>query len=390
MKDMFLLLILFIMASSFSAQFEIVKDITELTSDLTAQKYGHKDVNGQWCAILKVHTDIKDLQFEGFGYEKHDYWAESGIYLVYMQPESKAVRFIKNEFIAKNYTFPFKLKGNSVYQIDIKGVGEEKKIENIIITIQTVPSGGEIYFDGKNLGFVEQIETGVGPHEIKIKRSGYEDKTTNIQVSAKNNFFKVELVPLPGTIQLNKIKPEIDYSKSGMSVTAETGILLSYRFGNLSQYRDSLYIYIDDADDFMKGFGAGLKFNIRINKNFDIPIRMKIITFQYNDYYEQHNPEEYYITQEITLLSALTGIKYKFPQNFYLEGGAGISRVFFRFRNNIEDNDHQYDSWDFCYIFGFGYDYKKFDAYLSVPLYHTEYELLFNVGLSLGYKFWMF
>ena len=210
MKKALMFLILSVSVILFSAQFEIVKDVTELQNDLTAAKYGHKDVNGDWCAILKVHTDVKDLQFEGLGYEKHDYWSESGIYLVYLQPDTKNLRFIKDEFIAYNHTFPFKLKSNSVYQMDIKGVGEEKKIENIIITIQTVPSGGEIYFDGKNLGFVEQIESEVGPHEITIKRSGYEDKTTNIQVSAKNNFFKIDLVPLPGTIQLNKVKPVVD------------------------------------------------------------------------------------------------------------------------------------------------------------------------------------
>ncbi|GEM_PF-4421977 len=53
MKKLFLLLTISA-ASLFSAQFEIIKDVTELQNDLTAARYGYKDVNGDWCAILKV------------------------------------------------------------------------------------------------------------------------------------------------------------------------------------------------------------------------------------------------------------------------------------------------------------------------------------------------
>jgi len=385
MKKLFLLLTIST-AILFSAQFEIVKDVTELPGDITAAKYGHKDVNGDWCAILKVHSDVKDISFEGFGYEKHDYQPESGIYLVYLQPDTKNLRFIKDEFIAYNHTFPFKLKGNSVYQIDIKGVGEEKKIENIIITIQTVPSGGEIYFDGKNLGFVEQIESEVGPHEIMIKRSGYEDKTTNIQVSAKNNFFKIELVPLPGTIQLNKIKPEVDYTKSGMFFSLETGIHTSGSIGDVSQFRDSLYIAVEDM---LPAYGIGLKSNIKMHKNFDVLIIMRILIFRPNDYYPDESFEEFHVT-EMTFGSASAGIKYKLPMNMYLALDAGISKVFFRFENITEDNDYQYDSWDFSYSYGLGYEYKRFDAYINMSSYHTEYEIIQHMGFSLGYKFWIF
>ena len=72
MKTFRLLLLLITLSLTFAAQFEVVSDIKELTGDITAAKFGQKDVNGQWCAILKVHSDIKELQFEGFGYERKD------------------------------------------------------------------------------------------------------------------------------------------------------------------------------------------------------------------------------------------------------------------------------------------------------------------------------
>ena len=119
MKKALMFLILSVSMIMFSAQFEIVKDVTELQNDLTAARYGYKDVNGDWCAILKVHTDVNDLQFEGFGYEKHDYRGE-GIYLVYLQPDTKSLKLKKEGFIPLAHNFPFKVKGNTVYQIDIK------------------------------------------------------------------------------------------------------------------------------------------------------------------------------------------------------------------------------------------------------------------------------
>jgi hypothetical protein len=109
MKYLRIFLILIIASLAFSQQFEIVKDVTELPGDLTAQRHGYKDVNGQWCAILKVHTNVKDMRFEGFGFEKADYLSESGIYLVYLQPDTRNIRFMKQGFIAKSHSFPIKV-----------------------------------------------------------------------------------------------------------------------------------------------------------------------------------------------------------------------------------------------------------------------------------------
>jgi hypothetical protein len=375
MKAFRILLIMIVTTLTIAAQFEIVKDVTELPGDLTAQRYGYKDVNGQWCAIVKVHSDIEGILFEGMGYEKHDYKGE-GIYLVYMQPDSKTLKFKKEDFVAYLHTFPLKLKPNTVYQIDIKSIGEEKKIEDIIITIQTVPSGGEIFFDGKNIGFLEQIETGVGAHEITIKRSGYEDKTTIIQVSAKNNFFKIELVPLPGTIQVNTVK-SVDYSGSGMFFTLEPGISLG-----ISEGADNVQMGESLA---MPNVGAGLKVDIKLNDRIDAVVKMKLIRFGASG--EGHE-YEYYLTEQ-NFASAFLGMKVKLVKDFFIIGDSGVSRIFLKYKNQTGD-EKQYDSWDFTYSFGAGYMYNKFDFIVNMSTIMTEYDNLNCIGFSLGYKFWMF
>ncbi len=191
MKYLRFIIILIVSTLSFSAQFEVIKDITDLPGDITAAKYPYKDVNGQWCAVLKVHTDVKDLQFEGFGYEKHDYRGE-GIYLVYLQPETKNLKFKKEGFIPLAHNFPFRLKGNSVYQIDIKAI-EEKKLEEVAITVQSEPPGAEIFLNGVSKGRTEQIKTPVGRHELKLVKDGYRTKTTTIEVTAGQTLFKEKL-----------------------------------------------------------------------------------------------------------------------------------------------------------------------------------------------------
>jgi len=123
--------VLFISMTIFSAQFEIVKDVAERPGDLSVQKYPKKDVNGDWCALLKVFTDIKDLQFKGNGYENHDY--RDGTYYVYMFNDSKNLTFIKDGYTTKPHNFPISLKSNVVFGIELKGVGEEKKHEDITI-----------------------------------------------------------------------------------------------------------------------------------------------------------------------------------------------------------------------------------------------------------------
>ncbi|MBN2858489.1 MAG: PEGA domain-containing protein, partial [Candidatus Delongbacteria bacterium] len=144
-----------------------------------------------WCALLKVFTDIKDIQFKGNGYEKHDY--RDGIYYVYMFNGSKNLTFIKDGYTTKPHNFPISLKSNVVYGIEIKGVGEEKKIEDIAITIQTEPKGATIYIDGENKGTSEQVKTSVGKHELKLEKSGHETKTATIEVTAEKTLFKYNL-----------------------------------------------------------------------------------------------------------------------------------------------------------------------------------------------------
>ena len=382
MKNALMFLILSVSTILFSAQFEIVKDVYEETNSITAQQYGYKDVNGDFVAILKVKTDIEDLAFKSMTLDKSEYMG-NGIYHVYMQPGSRMLEFMKTGFISVKHQFPKQLESNKVYVVEIKGVGEEKKIENIIITIQTVPSGGEIYFDGENLGFIEQIETGVGSHEIKIKRNGYKEKTTKIEVSAKNNFFKIELDPVLETI---KKEPEEDFTGSGMTFSIETGIPFAHTFENEYYYNDSTMIEVNP----LPGIGFSINSIDKINDKFDVFLKTRAMIF-YEPLVSPTSPLpplSYFF--EGAQLNIHSGICYHLPFNTGIFVEAGIAKIYLRYQYKGEDDDHQYDSWDFSLSFGLNFTYKRYDLKIYNDAVFNKTDVFKYIGLSVGYKFWLF
>ncbi len=174
--------VLCISMAIFSAQFKVVKDVYEDAGSITAQQYGYKDHNGDFVAILKVKTDIEGLAYRSMTLDRSEYMG-NGIYHVYMRPGSRMLEFMKTGFISIKHQFPRQLESNKVYIIEVAGVGEEKKIEDIAIVVQTDPKAATIYIDDVNKGTSEQIKTSIGRHELKLEKDGYQTKIIEIDVS---------------------------------------------------------------------------------------------------------------------------------------------------------------------------------------------------------------
>lgn len=205
-----------------SATFEIVRDAGESLNDPASKEFAYKDVNGQWCAILKIKTDISDMNFESFGYEKHDYYPEQGLYFVYLQPETKNIRFIKSGFVARNHTFPFKLKSKSVYEMEIRADDLLESKEEIKITVMGDPKDAKLIFDGKELGGNRTVKAFTGKHDLKVIREGYKVYEKKIEVSPEKTMFKYKLEELEDVLATIESEPSgaevfIDGEKAGVT-----------------------------------------------------------------------------------------------------------------------------------------------------------------------------
>ncbi|MGD9707325.1 MAG: SUMF1/EgtB/PvdO family nonheme iron enzyme [Candidatus Delongbacteria bacterium] len=192
MKTFRIFLLLVMAGLAFSAQFKIVKDVYEDAGSITAQQYGYKDHNDDFVAILKVKTDIEGLAFKSMTLDKSEYMG-NGLYHVYMQPGSRMLEFMKTDFIPIKHQFPRQLESNKVYIIEVTGVGEEKKIEDITINILGEPENSIITFDGEEKGKIKSLKTSVGKHELKVTKDGFQTYTKTIEVSTDKTLFNYKL-----------------------------------------------------------------------------------------------------------------------------------------------------------------------------------------------------
>jgi len=69
MKKITTFTILLLILTLFSAEF-VVKPLKLLPNDISALKDKVKDVNDNYCALIKVKTDLNEISFSGMGYEK--------------------------------------------------------------------------------------------------------------------------------------------------------------------------------------------------------------------------------------------------------------------------------------------------------------------------------
>ncbi|MBN2858415.1 MAG: PEGA domain-containing protein [Candidatus Delongbacteria bacterium] len=193
MKKIIIFLILTMIIAIKAADFKIIS-FEKNPMDLTARKNSSKllDVNGNECALIKVMTDLTEISFESTLLEKSKL-AQEGEYWIYLQKNTKRVKFNKEGVIPFTYEFPEKLEESTVYILKLTAEGLEQKIEDIAISIITDPEQANIIFDGENKGNAKQINTSIGPHEITVEKNGYFSHTGQIEVSASKTLFEFKL-----------------------------------------------------------------------------------------------------------------------------------------------------------------------------------------------------
>ena len=180
-----------IFTNLFSAKFKI-DSFTRLADDLRVGKEVVKDINGDTTALIKVKTDLNQLQFESNLYpakiEK-----KTGEYFIYLSEGDRKISFLKEGYQRKDYYFPEKIKANIVYYLKLSSEDLLPKTIKIAAAIQTIPAGARIYLDNQYLENSEQIKTTVGEHELKVIMSGHEVLNKKIFITPEQTFFKYKL-----------------------------------------------------------------------------------------------------------------------------------------------------------------------------------------------------
>lgn len=179
-------------------------------TDLAARRYELIDVNGNPCALIKVQTDLKDLQFMSMLLEKY-VDKQNGEYWVYVQEGTRRLKIRKEGLMPLDYSFGYKLEGSTVYKMQLTANGMSA-LKEISVNIITKPIGARVFIDGKEKGNGRNIVTSVGKHQLKIVKDGYKTLETAINVTATKTLFDFTLK------EIENISIEVDTRPSGATV----------------------------------------------------------------------------------------------------------------------------------------------------------------------------
>ena len=72
-------LIFFLLFTNLNAAEFTIKSFKHIPNDISARKYAKKDINNNYCAIIKIRTDIDGLKFssdqlEDLSMKEGEYW----------------------------------------------------------------------------------------------------------------------------------------------------------------------------------------------------------------------------------------------------------------------------------------------------------------------------
>jgi|GEM_PF-290827 hypothetical protein len=133
MKKIVIFILLMLEGMTVSAQLMQVKSFVRLPMDLTARIQPRIDLNGNYCAVIRVLSVEKDLQFSGNIIGDLEY--KDGEILLYLVSGSKNITIIDKNAGMLCYKFPEKLEEQSVYELNLRFVENKRERLRSIVTV---------------------------------------------------------------------------------------------------------------------------------------------------------------------------------------------------------------------------------------------------------------
>lgn len=145
----------------------------------------HTDQNDLPMGLIKIITDnINEqqrarLSFEGnlaMGIEVEQHEGETWVYVT-----ARAATFLRikhPDFGVTEFNIPMEIEANKCYEMTLQYLNNNAPV-NTYISVDSEPSGADIYIDGKHYGKTPNIITDLpmGKHEIKLEKQEYNPVT---------------------------------------------------------------------------------------------------------------------------------------------------------------------------------------------------------------------
>ncbi|MCF8232777.1 MAG: PEGA domain-containing protein [Bacteroidales bacterium] len=187
-KTIFLFgLFLFMSLLSEASEFKIL-DFYKNESDLAARRYERTDINDQKCALIKVRTDLEGLKFNTNMGVVGDIERKEGDYWVYVSPNEQRIKFIKEGYISKTFSFPASIQSSAVYVLELTGTGQGEILGKDLVKTTFRMNTSGVYISKNNAaptqatGEVAEYQLPKGSYTFTFSKEGYQDITRKITV----------------------------------------------------------------------------------------------------------------------------------------------------------------------------------------------------------------
>ncbi len=193
MKRVFIALAVLFLASALHAQLAKMRLVGKPEKS-ESEIIGRRDVNGRFCAAIKVLSDMEGFTYDAYNGVVGDVEHQAGMDIVYLQPDERVLQIFHSGYEPLKIILSevgIRLKPKEMWVIRIKGA--PKKADMLPVTIFVQPSDARIAIDGKAVQSGKAVELSKGRHRLVIKKDGYKTVDKPITVSKDHVVFNETL-----------------------------------------------------------------------------------------------------------------------------------------------------------------------------------------------------
>lgn len=192
-----ILLFTIVTISAWTQEFE-VRSFTVDRTDLAARRYEKRTVNDEPCAIVKINTNIKGMQFDSnlgivdVSHRDDGYW-------LYVQPREKRIKLMAANYISQDVNLPEPAAASTVYNLVVvaKGLVQQSELVRVIFRLNQenvyirLAEQAPVLATGSNAVF----NVPKGKHRFRFIKDQFEEQLVELEV---NEEVVRDIVLMPG------------------------------------------------------------------------------------------------------------------------------------------------------------------------------------------------
>ena len=194
-----------------------VESFTKDEKDISARKAEVKDINDDFCAIIKVRTNVDGILFKTYpDITKIEYKTNPKEIWLYVSPGIKLITMSATGFVTQEYVIPnnIKIESLNVYVMVVNGVYDFTGVNTNDLgyfKVTSNPSGAMITMEGNPAfkeftpydGVAKNQEWPIGKKRIFVDLKDYYQKDTIFLIEKdKVNELNINLVPITGSLSI--------------------------------------------------------------------------------------------------------------------------------------------------------------------------------------------